>query len=251
VKHANPCGVASAETLREAWRGALECDSVSAFGGIVAVNRTLDTATAAAIVDIFTEVVVAPEADAGAKAVFARKKNLRLLLTGPLPDPARGGQTLSVIAGGLLAQDRDNAIVTRDKLEVVTKRAPTERELADCLFAWTVAKHVKSNAIVYARDGITAGIGAGQMNRRDSARIAAIKAREAAEAHGWAEPRTIGSAVASDAFFPFADGLIAAAEAGATAVIQPGGSIRDDEVIAAADAAGLAMVFTGVRHFRH
>ena len=251
VKHANPCGVASADSLAEAWRGALECDSVSAFGGIVAVNQTLDTATAEAIVEIFTEVVVAPDADEGAKAVFARKKNLRLLLTGPLPDPARGGQSLAVIAGGLLAQDRDKAVVKRDDLKLVTRRAPSEQELADCLFAWTVAKHVKSNAIVYAKDGVTAGIGAGQMNRRDSARIAAIRAREAAEANGWPEPRTIGAAVASDAFFPFADGLLSAAEAGARAVIQPGGSIRDEEVIAAADEAGLVMLFTGMRHFRH
>ena len=186
-----------------------------------------------------------------AKAIFARKKNLRLLLTGELPDPARGGQTMAVIAGGLLVQDRDNGWVARDQLKCVTKRQPTEQELADCLFAWTVAKHVKSNAIVYARDGVTAGIGAGQMNRRDSARIAAAKAIEAAETNGWPEPRTVGSAVASDAFFPFADGLLAAVEAGATAVIQPGGSIRDEEVIAAADEAGLAMLFTGMRHFRH
>jgi phosphoribosylaminoimidazolecarboxamide formyltransferase / IMP cyclohydrolase len=251
VKHANPCGVASADTLLEAWHGALACDSVSAFGGIVAVNRKLDGATAAAICDIFTEVVVAPDADEPALAAFAYKKNLRLLLTGSLPDPARGGQTVAVIAGGLLVQDRDNGMLTRDMLKVVTKRQPTERELDDCLFAWTVAKHVKSNAIVYAKDGATAGIGAGQMNRRDSARIAAIKAREAAETNGWPEPRTVGSAVASDAFFPFADGLLAAVEAGATAVIQPGGSIRDEEVIAAADKAGLTMVFTGMRHFRH
>ena len=251
VKHANPCGVATGKTLVEAWASALECDSVSAFGGIVAVNRPLDGPTAEAICAIFTEVVVAPDADDDAKAAFATKKNLRLLLTGSLPDPARGGQSVAVIAGGLLIQDRDNGRVTRDQLKLVTKRAPTEQEMADCLFAWTVAKHVKSNAIVYARDGVTAGIGAGQMNRRDSARIAAIKAREAAETHGWPEPRTVGSAVASDAFFPFADGLLAAVEAGATAVIQPGGSIRDDEVIAAADDAGLAMVFTGMRHFRH
>ena len=251
VKHANPCGVATRASLDEAWREALACDSVSAFGGIVAVNRPLDAATAEAIAAIFTEVVVAPDADEEAKAVFARKKNLRLLLTGELPDPARGGQTLAVIAGGMLVQDRDNGMVTRDQLKCVTKRAPTEQEIADCLFAWTVAKHVKSNAIVYARDGVTAGVGAGQMNRRDSARIAAARAREAAEANGWGEPRTVGSAVASDAFFPFADGLLSAAEAGATAVIQPGGSIRDDEVIAAADEAGLAMLFTGMRHFRH
>jgi phosphoribosylaminoimidazolecarboxamide formyltransferase/IMP cyclohydrolase len=251
VKHANPCGVASGETLIEAYKAALECDSVSAFGGIIAVNRPLDGATAEAISGIFTEVVAAPDADADALAVFAKKKNLRLLLTGPLGDPARGGMALKTIAGGALVQSRDNGRITRDALKVMTKRQPTEQELTDCLFAWTVAKHVKSNAIVYARDGATAGIGAGQMNRRDSARIAAAKAKEAAETYGWEAPRTIGSAVASDAFFPFSDGLLAAVEAGATAVIQPGGSIRDDEVIAAADEAGLAMVFTGMRHFRH
>jgi phosphoribosylaminoimidazolecarboxamide formyltransferase/IMP cyclohydrolase len=251
VKHANPCGVATRATLVEAWNDALACDSVSAFGGIVATNRPLDAATAEAIVQIFTEVVVAPDADDGAKAVFATKKNLRLLLTGDLPDPARGGQTIAIIAGGILVQDRDNGIVSRDQLRCVTKRQPSDQEVRDCLFAWTVAKHVKSNAIVYAKDGVTAGIGAGQMNRRDSARIAAAKAIEAAETHGWPEPRTVGSAVASDAFFPFADGLLAAVEAGATAVIQPGGSIRDEDVIAAADEAGLAMLFTGMRHFRH
>ena len=251
VKHANPCGVAQRSSLAEAWAEALACDRVSAFGGIVAVNRPLDAATAEAITAIFTEVVVAPDADEAARAIFAKKKNLRLLLTGELPDPARGGQVFSVIAGGLLVQDRDNLQVSRDQLRCVTKRQPSEQELNDCLFAWTVAKHVKSNAIVYARDGVTAGIGAGQMNRRDSARIAAAKAVEAAETHGWGKPRTIASAVASDAFFPFADGLLAAAEAGATAVIQPGGSIRDEEVIAAADDVGLAMLFTGVRHFRH
>ena len=249
VKHANPCGVATAETLIEAYREALACDSVSAFGGIIAVNRPLDGPTAEAISDIFTEVVCAPDADDAARAVFAKKKNLRLLLTGDLPDPARHGFAFKTIAGGLLLQSRDNGVL--GDLNVVTKRAPTAQELADCRFAWTVAKHVKSNAIVYARDGITAGVGAGQMNRLESARIAAWKAKDAAEKAGWAEPRTIGSAVASDAFFPFADGLLAAVEAGATAVIQPGGSIRDDEVIAAADKAGLAMVFTGMRHFRH
>ena len=251
VKHANPCGVASADTLADAWWQALACDRVSAFGGIVAANRTLDGETAEAIAQIFTEVVVAPDADADARAIFAKKKYLRLLLTGELPVPLRAGQTLAVIAGGLLVQDRDNGRVTRDQLRCVTKRQPTPQEIADCLFAWTVAKHVKSNAIIYAKDGATAGIGAGQMNRRDSARIAAAKANEAAKANGWPEPRTVGSAVASDAFFPFADGLLVAAEAGATAVIQPGGSIRDDEVIAAADVAGLAMLFTGMRHFRH
>ncbi|HET9811119.1 MAG TPA: bifunctional phosphoribosylaminoimidazolecarboxamide formyltransferase/IMP cyclohydrolase [Sphingomicrobium sp.] len=251
VKHANPCGVATRGSLVEAWTEALACDSVSAFGGIVATNRSLDGATAEAIAAIFTEVVVAPDADADARAIFARKKNLRLLLTGALPDPARPGMNLKSIAGGWLVQTRDNGSVTREALTCVTKRELSEQELSDCLFAWTVAKHVKSNAIVYAKDGVTAGIGAGQMNRRDSARIAAIRAREAAEANGWAEPRTTGSAVASDAFFPFADGLLSAAEAGATAVIQPGGSIRDEEVIAAADEAGLAMLFTGMRHFRH
>ncbi len=251
VKHANPCGVATGATLLEAYQAALACDSVSAFGGIIAVNRKLDRETAEAIAGIFTEVVAAPDADDDARAVFAAKKNLRLLLTGELPDPARPGLMLKSIAGGMLVQSRDNGRVTRDQLKVVTKRAPTEQELADCLFAWTVAKHVKSNAIVYAKDGSTAGIGAGQMNRLESARIAAWKAKDAAEKAGWTTPRTIGSAVASDAFFPFADGLLAAVEAGATAVIQPGGSIRDEEVIAAADAAGLAMVFTGMRHFRH
>jgi phosphoribosylaminoimidazolecarboxamide formyltransferase/IMP cyclohydrolase len=251
VKHANPCGVATADTLIEAYQAALACDSVSAFGGIIAVNRPLDGPTAEAISGIFTEVVCAPDADADARAVFAKKKNLRLLLTGELPDPARSGLTLKTIAGGMLVQSRDNGRVSRDMLKVVTKREPTEQELADCLFAWTVAKHVKSNAIVYAKGGSTAGVGAGQMNRLESARIAAWKAKDAAGKAGWAEPRTLGSAVASDAFFPFADGLLAAVEAGATAVIQPGGSIRDEEVIAAADEAGLAMVFTGMRHFRH
>ncbi|NIJ21337.1 phosphoribosylaminoimidazolecarboxamide formyltransferase/IMP cyclohydrolase [Sphingomonas naasensis] len=249
VKHANPCGVATGDTLKEAYLAALACDSVSAFGGIIAVNRKLDRETAEAMVGIFTEVVVAPDADADARAVFAGKKNLRLLVAGELPDPARPGLMLKSIAGGMLVQSRDNGRL--GELKVVTKRAPSEQELADCRFAWTVAKHVKSNAIVYAKGGSTAGIGAGQMNRLESARIAAWKAKDAADKAGWAEPRTLGSAVASDAFFPFADGLLAAVEAGATAVIQPGGSIRDDEVIAAADEAGLAMVFTGMRHFRH
>ena len=251
VKHANPCGVAAAASLAQAYEAAFACDTVSAFGGIIAVNRPIDRASAEAMTQIFTEVVIAPDADEAARSVFARKKNLRLLLTGGLPDAARPGLVLKSITGGYLLQSRDNGRMTHDRLRVVTRRQPTERELADCLFAWTVAKHVKSNAIVYARDGATAGIGAGQMNRLESARIAAWKARDAAEKAGWPEPRTIGSAVASDAFFPFADGLLAAVEAGATAVIQPGGSIRDDEVIAAADEAGLAMVFTGMRHFRH
>jgi phosphoribosylaminoimidazolecarboxamide formyltransferase/IMP cyclohydrolase len=251
VKHANPCGVATGETLLDAYRAAFACDTVSAFGGIIACNRPLDGPTAEAISEIFTEVVVAPDADDAARAVFARKKNLRLLLSGEFADPHRPGLTLKSIAGGMLLQSRDNGTLVEDDLKIVTKRAPTAQELADCRFAWTVAKHVKSNAIVYAKDGATAGVGAGQMNRLESARIAAWKARDAAEKAGWTEPKTIGSAVASDAFFPFADGLLAAVEAGATAVIQPGGSIRDEEVIAAADEAGLAMIFTGMRHFRH
>ena len=251
VKHANPCGVATGASLGEAYRKAFECDHVSAFGGIIALNGTIDGATAEAITEIFTEVVVAPDADADARAVFAKKKNLRLLLTGALPDPARGGLVARSMLGGWLVQTRDNGRVAPGDLKVVTQRQPTEQEMEDAIFAWTVAKHVKSNAIVYAKGGATAGVGAGQMNRRDSARIAAMKAAEAAEHFGWASPLTMGSAVASDAFFPFADGLLAAAEAGATCVIQPGGSMRDDEVIAAADDHGLAMIFTGMRHFRH
>jgi phosphoribosylaminoimidazolecarboxamide formyltransferase/IMP cyclohydrolase len=251
VKHANPCGVAEADTLAAAWDAALRCDPVSAFGGIVAANRALDAAAAERIAAIFTEVVVAPDADDGARAVFATKKNLRLLLTGGLPDPAAPGRTLRSVSGGLLVQSRDAGRVSAADLRVVTKRAPTEAELSDLLFAFRVAKHVKSNAIVYARGGATVGIGAGQMSRVDSTRIAAWKSAEAAKASGAAEPLAKGSVLASDAFFPFADGLEAAAAAGATAVIQPGGSLRDAEVIAAADSAGLAMVFTGMRHFRH
>ncbi|MGB3165170.1 MAG: bifunctional phosphoribosylaminoimidazolecarboxamide formyltransferase/IMP cyclohydrolase [Alteraurantiacibacter sp.] len=251
VKHANPCGVAVADTLLEAWEKALACDSVSAFGGIVASNVPLDGATAQAITGIFTEVVIAPGADNAAREAFAAKKNLRLLLVDELPDPARPGLAMKSIAGGYLLQSRDNGTVVADQLRVVTRRQPTEAEMADALFAWTVAKHVKSNAIVYAKDGQTAGIGAGQMNRRDSSRIAALRAAEAAEAAGRNAPLTQGSAVASDAFFPFADGLLSAIEAGATMVIQPGGSMRDAEVIAAADEAGIAMVFTGMRHFQH
>ena len=251
VKHANPCGVARGADLVEAYESAFACDTVSAFGGIIAVNARLTREAAEAMTQIFTEVVIAPGADEEACEIFARKKNLRLLLTGDLPDPARPGLSFKSIAGGYLVQTRDNGRVAREALKLVTRRAPSEQELADCLFAWTVAKHVKSNAIVYAKDGSTAGIGAGQMNRLESARIAAWKAEDAAAKAGWDQPRTIGSAVASDAFFPFADGLLAAARAGATAVIQPGGSIRDEEVIAAADEAGLAMVFTGMRHFRH
>ncbi|MFT8246101.1 bifunctional phosphoribosylaminoimidazolecarboxamide formyltransferase/IMP cyclohydrolase [Roseomonas sp. BN140053] len=251
VKHANPCGVAMADDLAAAWDKALRCDPVSAFGGIVAANRVLDAAAAEKIAAIFTEVVIAPDADAEARAVFARKKNLRLLLTGGLPDPAAPGTVFRSVSGGFLAQSRDSGRVSVAELRVVTKRAPTEAELADLLFAFRVCKHVKSNAIVYAKGGATVGIGAGQMSRVDSARIAAWKSAEAARAAGLEAPLAQGSVVASDAFFPFADGLEAAAAAGATAVIQPGGSVRDAEVIAAADAAGLAMVMTGMRHFRH
>ena len=251
IKHGNPCGVAQGPTLEEAYRAALACDAVSAFGGIVAVNAPLDGPTAAAITEIFTEVVVAPGADDAARAAFAAKPNLRLLLLDDLPDPRRGGLLVKPIAGALLVQSRDGGAVLPADLKVVTELQPTERQVRDMLFAWTVARHVKSNAIVFARDGVTAGIGAGQMNRRDSARIAVMRAREAAEAAGWAHAKTIGSAMASDAFLPFADGLDVAIEAGATAVIQPGGAMRDDEVIARANDAGIAMAFTGMRHFRH
>ena len=251
IKHANPCGVAEGASLVEAYARALRCDPVSAFGGIVAVNRRLDAQAAAEIVQTFTEVIIAPDADADAIALVAAKKNLRLLLTGGLPDPRDTGTTMRTVAGGFLMQDRDSAVVDDMDLRVVTRRAPSAAEMADLRFAFRVAKHVKSNAIVYAKDGATVGIGAGQMSRVDSSRIAAWKAAEAAKAAGLPGSLAKGSVVASDAFFPFADGLIAAAEAGATAVIQPGGSMRDAEVIAAADAAGLAMVFTGHRHFRH
>ncbi|MDW4550210.1 bifunctional phosphoribosylaminoimidazolecarboxamide formyltransferase/IMP cyclohydrolase [Defluviimonas sp. D31] len=251
IKHANPCGVARGATLVEAYKAAYDCDRTSAFGGIVALNRPLDAATAEEICQIFTEVVIAPGADDAAKAVFAAKKNLRLLTTEGLPDPKSPGLAFRQVAGGFLVQDRDNGVINAADLKVVTRRAPTEAELKDLLFAWKVAKHVKSNAIVYVKAGATVGIGAGQMSRVDSTRIAARKSADMAEALGLAEPTVKGSVVASDAFFPFPDGLLTAAEAGATAVIQPGGSMRDDEVIAAADAAGLAMVFTGQRHFRH
>jgi phosphoribosylaminoimidazolecarboxamide formyltransferase/IMP cyclohydrolase len=251
IKHANPCGVAEGASLGEAYERALRCDPVSAYGGIIAVNRKLDADAAAKMVDVFTEVIIAPDADEEAIALIAGKKSLRLLLTGGLPDPRAPGLTLRSVAGGFLAQGRDNAIVDDMRLDVVTKRPPTNRELGDLRFAFRVAKHVKSNAIIYAKEGATVGIGAGQMSRVDSSRIAAWKAEEAAKAAGSSESLAKGSVVASDAFFPFADGLLAAAEAGATAVIQPGGSMRDKEVIAAADEAGLAMVFTGYRHFRH
>jgi phosphoribosylaminoimidazolecarboxamide formyltransferase/IMP cyclohydrolase len=251
IKHANPCGVAMGADLTSAYARALECDPVSAFGGIVAVNRPLDAASAEEIVKIFTEVVIAPGADEDAIAVFAGKKNLRLLLTDALPDPMAQGEVFRSVAGGFLVQSRDRSRITPADLKIVTRRQPTEAEVRDMLFAFTVAKHVKSNAIVFAKNGQTAGIGAGQMNRRDSARIAAIRAAEAAETAGNPESLAKGSACASEAFFPFADGLLQAAEAGATAIIQPGGSIRDDEVIKAADDAGVTMAFTGVRVFRH
>jgi phosphoribosylaminoimidazolecarboxamide formyltransferase/IMP cyclohydrolase len=249
VKHANPCGVATGDTLAEAYAKALACDPVSAFGGIVAANRALDDEAAREIVKIFTEVIVAPDASDEAKAIVAEKKTLRLLLAGGLPDPTATGLTFRSLGGGFLAQSRDNGVA--GELKVVTERKPTKAELADLLFAFTVAKHVKSNAIVYATGGATVGIGAGQMSRVDAARMAAWKAAEAARAQGLSASLTQGAVAASDAFFPFADGLKVIAEAGATAVIQPGGSLRDDEVIAAADEAGLAMVFTGTRHFRH
>jgi phosphoribosylaminoimidazolecarboxamide formyltransferase / IMP cyclohydrolase len=251
IKHANPCGAATGATLAEAYLRAYHCDQTSAFGGIVALNQTLDAATAEEIAKIFTEVVIAPDATDEAKAVFAAKKNLRLLTTGALPDPKAKGLAFRQVAGGFLVQDRDSGHLDATDLKVVTKRAPSEAELRDLMFAWTVAKHVKSNAIIYVKDGATVGVGAGQMSRVDSTRIAARKAEDMAEALGLPGPLTKGSVAASDAFFPFADGLIAAAEAGATAIIQPGGSMRDDEVIAAADERGLAMVFTGIRHFRH
>jgi phosphoribosylaminoimidazolecarboxamide formyltransferase/IMP cyclohydrolase len=251
VKHANPCGVAEGPDLVTAYRRALACDSTSAFGGIVALNRTLDADAARAITDIFTEVIIAPDATEEAIAIVAAKKNLRLLLAGSLPDPRSLGLTAKTVAGGLLVQSRDNAVVDDMKLMVATKRAPTDAEMRDLKFAFRVAKHVKSNTIVYAKDLATVGIGAGQMSRVDSARIAARKAQDAADEAKLPFPMTKGSVVASDAFFPFADGLLVAIEAGATAVIQPGGSIRDDDVIKAADDAGIAMVLTGVRHFRH
>ncbi len=251
IKHANPCGVALGDDFVDAYEKALRCDPVSAFGGIVALNGPLTEALAEKITQVFTEVVIAPGADDGARAIFAKKKNLRLLLTDALPSSDDEAALIRPIAGGFLVQSRDNRAITADDLTIVTKRKPDDKEIADMLFAFRVAKHVKSNAIVYVKDGATVGVGAGQMSRLDSSRIAARKAVDAAEACGASAPLTEGSVVASDAFFPFADGLLAAAEAGARAVIQPGGSIRDEDVIAAADEAGLAMAFTGVRHFRH
>jgi len=251
IKHANPCGVASAATLAEAWDLAFRCDPISPFGGIVAVNRTLDGPAAEKIAAILTEVIVAPDADEAAIAAVARRRNLRLLLTGGMPDPLAQGLTFRSLAGGFLAQTRDAGRVTRADLRVVTRHAPSDAEINDLLFAFRVCKFVKSNAIVFAKDRATVGIGAGQPNRVDSARIAARHGVEAATAAGLSEPLTRGSVAASDAFFPFPDGLEACIEAGATAIIQPGGSLRDADVIAAADGAGVAMVFTGMRHFRH
>jgi phosphoribosylaminoimidazolecarboxamide formyltransferase/IMP cyclohydrolase len=251
IKHANPCGIACGASLMEAYRNALRCDPVSAFGGIVAFNQELDEQTAEDMIKVFTEVIIAPEASQGAREILATKKNLRPLLTGGVADPRAGGLTARSVAGGMLVQSRDNGHVARQDLKVVTKRAPSDAELADLAFAFTVAKHVKSNTIVYAKNRAAVGIGAGQMSRVDSARIAARKAQDAADAAGDTAPLTQGSVAASDAFFPFADGLLTVIEAGATAVVQPGGSMRDDEVIAAADEAGIAMVFTGMRHFRH
>ncbi|WP_019960502.1 bifunctional phosphoribosylaminoimidazolecarboxamide formyltransferase/IMP cyclohydrolase [Woodsholea maritima] len=251
VKHANPCGVAVGETLVKAYERAFAADPVSAFGGIIALNRSIDAETADAITKIFSEVVVAPAADDEALDILSAKKNVRVMLTGGLADPTQTGWMAKSIAGGLLIQERDIGRLTREDMKVVTKRAPTETEWADMVFAWTVVKHTKSNAIVYAKGGSTAGIGMGQTSRLEAARLAARKAIDTAQENQWDAPRTIGSACASDAFFPFSDGLKTAVEAGATCVIQPGGSIRDDEVIAAADEAGVAMVFTGMRHFKH
>ena len=251
IKHANPCGVASAERLADAWQQALDADPVSAFGGIVSSNVSLDADTATGIASIFTEVVIAPDASEEALAILAAKPNLRLMLTGAMPDPQAGGLKLKSVSGGFLAQSRDNGHITEADINIVTRAKPDAGQLADMMFAWRVAKHVKSNAIVFVKDSVTAGVGAGQMSRIDSARIAAQKARDMAAHHGWDAPRTIGSVAASDAFFPFADGLEALIDAGATAVIQPGGSKADDTVIAAADAAGIVMAMTGMRHFNH
>ncbi len=251
IKHANPCGVARGTSLKDAYSKAFDCDRTSAFGGIIALNQPLDGETAEEISQIFTEVVIAPEATQEARDIFARKKNLRLLTTGAMADPMTAAMTIRQVSGGYLLQDKDNGFIDLSDLKVVTKLAPTEEQMKDLLFAWKVAKHVKSNAIVYVKDGATVGVGAGQMSRVDSANIAAIKAARMGEVLGLSESPAKGSVVASDAFFPFADGLLEAAAAGASAVIQPGGSMRDDEVIAAADEAGLAMVLTGMRHFRH
>jgi phosphoribosylaminoimidazolecarboxamide formyltransferase / IMP cyclohydrolase len=251
VKHANPCGVAIGTSLTEAYAKALSCDVTSAFGGILAFNRKLDGKTAEEIAKLFTEVIIAPGADDDAKTILAAKKNLRLLLLPEMPNAAKSGIVAKSIAGGLLVQSRDSVTLDEATLRIVSKRKPSDTEMRDLRFAWTIAKHVKSNAIVFARDGMTTGIGAGQMSRIDSTRIAVSKSLDAARAAGGTEPWAKGSVLASDAFFPFADGIEAAAQAGATAIIQPGGAMRDDDVIKCADDHGLAMVFTGIRHFRH
>ena len=251
IKHANPCGVAIGDNLKIAYQKALKCDSVSAFGGIIALNKELDEETAKEISEIFTEVIITPAISSEAKKILSSKKNLRVLTTGGLADPSQSGVMIKSVAGGFLAQTKDNIIINKESLKVVTKRQPSDQEIADLLFAFKVTKHVKSNAIVYAKDGSTVGIGAGQMNRLDSSRIAARKSEDAAKMQDLEKPLAVGSVVASDAFFPFADGLMAAADAGVTAIIQPGGSIRDDEVIEAANNANLAMLFTGIRHFNH
>ena len=251
VKHANPCGCAESDDLATAYARALACDPQSAYGGIVALNRPLDQATALKIANLFTEVVIAPEADEAARAVLATRQNLRVLLTGGLLAPEAGALMLRSVSGGLLVQERDRGRVVETALRVVTGRAPTPAELADLHFAFTVCKHVKSNAIVFARHGATVAIGAGQMSRVDAVRIAIEKAAMVSREAEEPQSRIVGSVVASDAFFPFPDGLDAALRAGATAAIQPGGSVRDEEVIATADQAGAAMVFTGIRHFRH
>jgi phosphoribosylaminoimidazolecarboxamide formyltransferase / IMP cyclohydrolase len=251
VKHANPCGVAISTSIAEAYRQALICDPVSAFGGIIAFNKKLDGEAAEEIAKIFTEVILAPGADEDALRILSGKKNLRLLLLPKRPDPTAQTTLVKSIAGGLLTQTRDAETLNMATLKIVTKRAPTDQEMQDLLFAWKVAKHVKSNAIIFAKNGRTTGIGAGQMSRIDSTRIAVSKSLDAAKAHGRHEPDAKGSVLASDAFFPFPDGLEAAADAGATAIIQPGGAMKDIDVIAAADSRGLAMVVTGIRHFRH
>jgi phosphoribosylaminoimidazolecarboxamide formyltransferase / IMP cyclohydrolase len=251
VKHANPCGVAIGSSLCEAWDKALACDRQSAFGGVVALNHPLDAVTAEAISRIFVEIIIAPGASPEAARTLARRTALRLLVTGAMPDPLTAAIGFRSVAGGVLVQERDRIPVVRHMLRTVTQRAPSDAEIADLLFADTVAKHVKSNAIVFARDRRTVSIGAGQMSRVDSVRIAVEKAAEAGRAAGLSVPPTHGAVLASDAFFPFADGLEAAIAAGVTAVVQPGGSVRDSEVIAAADAAGIAMIFSGIRHFRH
>ena len=251
IKHANPCGVASADSLSKAWELAYKCDTVSAFGGIIATNRIIDEDTANLITSIFSEVIIGPDATKDACKILSSKPNIRLLLTGGMPNPALSSQQVKTILGGFLVQSRDTAMIKKNDLNIVTKRKPTEKEIQDMLFAWKVAKHVKSNAIIYAKNKSTAAIGAGQMSRLDSSRIAIQKAKDMAQVHGLKNPRTIGSVIASDAFFPFPDGLLSAIEAGATAVIQPGGSIRDNDVIKAADDADISMAFTGIRHFNH